>query len=244
MTRRNEDQDREPTANRRAAAQERRDDAAREEARAERENDRGEVRNMDDLPDLPNAADLATDPDGTHGIQTEGQRRDVAAGNIRGTSDAPIQGEQYVSTGGTQDSTNSLTARARAVLVDEPSTYTLNGPFQARSMADIVDYIYQLVGTTNTKAGKTYTAIKSTNFRFPEGSGTRAAILHADGTCTLLANGTKYPAWYSRLTRQGGVGLIFRFNQQLIAENPFVQCDVYQTKDLPVPTNAEEELDW
>ncbi len=220
-------------------------DSQAEAARDDRESDRGVVVGMEDIARAPNASDLVEeDRRGDAAFQSEGQRRDVATGNELGGSDVPIGGEQYVSEGGKQDSTNAVTKQARMLLVDNPNTYTLTGPFPPQNEADISSFIHEISGSTNSKAGKTYTAIKSTKFSFPGGKGMRAAILHKDGTCTFLSNGTTYSQWYSSLKRQGGVGLIWRFNQGLEAENPYVQCDIYMLKALPQPGNADEEIDW
>lgn len=213
------------------------------------ENVEMQVIDAADLPRAPLATELQTHDVADTSYQEVGQAQTTQLpkgdSSVLGTSDVPgIQGEQYVASGGVELSNNAVTAQARAALVDNPVTYRVENLGDLSSESALFAAITLVSGTTKIKAGKLYTAIKSTVFSAPGGRGTRAAVVTKDGTMELLSNGTNYNQWYERITEMGGAGLIFRFDQSLEDKNPYVQCDIYTLKALPKPSVSEDTSVW
>lgn len=197
------------------------------------------------IPDAPDAETLQTArPEMTENTQSNSAQLPKGDSSMLGGSDVEgAQGEQYIPTTGPVMSNNALTAQARALVVDNPLTHVVNTGMELHTEADLFDAITAASGTTKIKFGKSYTAIKSTTFQAPNGSGTRAGVITRDGVITVLPNGVNYDIWYSEINKQRGYGLVFRFDQRLEEVNPFMQVDIYKRSDLPIGRPVQE-MDW
>ncbi len=204
---------------------------------------RQDAKDRGPIPAAPDAEDLKT---------AEVEQATVAAtnsgnatvGHGLGGSDVPgFQGEQVIPDQGSVQSNLAVTAQARALVVDNQLTHVVETGRELNTEADLFGAITDASGTTNIKWGRSYTAIKSTTFQAPSGSGTRAGVITRDGTITVLPSGVNYDIWYSEIEKQKGYGLVFRFDQRVEGVNPYMQVDVYKKSDLPVgkPMKA---MDW